>query len=77
MNILSPCNHEEADTRVILHALDAARKEACKILIRTIDTDIVILAIAYFFSIQAKEVWIAFGTGKKFRYIPIQKLQLG
>ncbi|MPC23716.1 hypothetical protein E2C01_016776 [Portunus trituberculatus] len=35
LNILSPCNHEEADTRVILHTLDAARKGASKILIRT------------------------------------------
>lgn len=76
-NILSPCNHKEADTRVILHAVDAARKWACKILIRTVDTDVVVLAIAYFFSIQAEEVRVAFGTGKKFRYIPIHKIATG
>ena len=77
VNLLSPCNHEEADTWVILHTLNAARKGACKILIRTVDTDVVVLAIAHFFSIQAEEVWIAFSTGKKFRYIPIHKIATG
>ena len=59
---------------MILHTLDAARKGTSKIMIRTVDTDVVVLAIAHFFSIQVEEMWIAFGTGKKFCYILIHKV---
>lgn len=37
---LSPCNHEEADTRMILHASHAAQHGHQKIMIRTVDTDV-------------------------------------
>ena len=43
---VSPCNHEEDDMRVIIHAFDAARKGSQKLLIRTVDTDILVPAIA-------------------------------
>ena len=39
---LAPCNHEEADSRIMFHAAHAAYK---KILILTVDTDVV-LAVA-------------------------------
>ena len=68
-DFISPCNHEEADTRVIIHAFDAARKGSQKLLIRTVDTDILVLAIAYVERLGVQELWVAFGTGKKFRYL--------
>ncbi|KAG7160351.1 hypothetical protein Hamer_G001570 [Homarus americanus] len=43
---LAPCNHEEADTRMMVHAADALECGHRQILIRTVDTDVVILAIA-------------------------------
>ena len=43
----SPCNHEEADTRVIIHAFYATRKGSPKLLIITVDTEILVLEIAY------------------------------
>ena len=43
---LSPCNHEEADTRMILHVADAIHEGYMKILLRTVDTDVVVLAVA-------------------------------
>ena len=42
---LAPCTHEEADTRIILHLEDAVREKHNKISIRTVDTDVVVLAI--------------------------------
>ena len=39
---LSPCNHEEADTRLLLHAADAAKQGYRKIMIQTVDTDVVV-----------------------------------
>ena len=45
---LSPCSHKEADTRMLLHAAHASRQGHSKIMIRTVDSDIVVLAIANF-----------------------------
>jgi len=43
---LEPCNHEEADSRIFVHVLDAIKQGHSKIMICTVDTDVVILAIA-------------------------------
>ena len=43
---LSPCNHEEADSRMLLHANHAALCGHLNILIRTVDTDVVVLAVS-------------------------------
>ena len=45
-----------------------------KILIRTVDTDMVILAIAFAKKLEVKELWVAFGVGKHLRYLPIHKI---
>ena len=45
---LAPCSHEEADTRLLLHTADAVQKGFRKVTIRTVDTDVVVLAIASF-----------------------------
>nr|KAG5696111.1 hypothetical protein BaRGS_020512 [Batillaria attramentaria] len=37
------------------------------VLIRTTDTDVLVLAIAHFHKMAATELWIAFGCGKNFR----------
>ncbi len=44
MDVLS-CSHEEADTRLILHALYAKTKGATEISIRSPDTDVLVLNI--------------------------------
>ena len=56
-NQLSPCNHEEADTRLILHVLNGSFCGFKKISIVTVDTDL-------------DELWIEFGVGKNKRYLP-------
>ena len=69
INIISPCIQEEADTRVILHCLHAAQTGSHKIAIRTVDTDVVVLAISNFTALQLNELWIHFGVGKNVRII--------
>ena len=67
---LSPCNHEEADSRMILHAAHTAHNGHKKILIRTVDTDVVALAVALVRTLEEEaEVWVSFGTGKAFRFL--------
>ena len=46
---------------------DAARKGSQMLLIRTVDTYILVLAIAYTEKLSVEELWIAFGKGKKVR----------
>ena len=41
MVLLQACNHEEADTRMLIHLLDAVK--CC--LIRTVDTDVIVILI--------------------------------
>ena len=40
------CNHEEAHTRIFVHVRDAVEHGAQKVLIRTVGTDVVVIAIA-------------------------------
>ena len=69
-------NHEEADTRVLLHASNLASGGFSKITIRTVDTDVLVLAIATFskLKIYVEEFWIDFGSGKNRRFYPIHAI---
>ena len=73
---IAPCNHEEADSRIMVHAADAFREGFTKLLVRSVDTDVVVLAVALIEEIQAPELklWIAFGTGKDLRYIAAHEI---
>ena len=71
---MAPCTHKEADTRMILHLEDAVRQQYNKVSIRTVDTDVVVLAITSAQRLGINELWIAFGSGKNFRFLPIHKL---
>ena len=43
MEVLSPCTHKEADTRLFIHAKDAV-SEGCKnVIIKSTDTDVVVI----------------------------------
>ena len=71
---LAPCSHEEADTRLFLHVSDAVRKGCRKVCVRTVDTDVIVIAIAMYRRINLDELWISFGTKSNFRYISIHKV---
>ena len=71
---LSPCSHEEADTRIFVHVADAVRQGCLKVSVRTVDTDVVVIAVTAFNKIHPEELWLAFGTGDSFRYIAIHEL---
>ena len=69
---LTACNHEEADTNIFIHVKHALARGLKKVLVRVADTDVVVLAIVY--AKQLQELWIAFGVGNHFRYLPIHKI---
>ena len=40
------CNHEEADTRILVHVRDALDKGGRSVFVRTVDTDVLVILIA-------------------------------
>ena len=66
----------EADTRMILHAADAVQEGHRKIVLRTVDTDFLVLAIALAGRLQETQVelWVAMGTGSHLRYIAAHEI---
>ena len=71
---VAPCTHEEADKRILLHLEDALKRGYNKVSIRTVDTDVVVLAVTSAQRLNITELWIAFGAGKNFRYLPAHEM---
>lgn len=63
-------NHEEADTRLLLHAKYAARPSS-RIVIQLPDTDVLVLIVAHFADLNCKELWFRTGVKDRLRYIPV------
>ena len=81
VSALSPCTQEEADSRIFLHVAAAASCGHRQVIVRTVDSDVVVLAISAFSSLSQDldELWVAFGMQRHFRYIPVHTItaQLG
>ena len=71
---LTPCSQEEADTRMFLHAHDAVRKGCSSVMLRTGDTDVLVIAVGLFYDMGIEELWLAFGTGSSYRYIAAHEI---
>ena len=69
-NLIAPCNHTEADTRIFLHAKHAALGGVKSVNI-TVTSDIVALSVAVFIELHGDQLWMTFGKGKDLRWIPI------
>ena len=55
---------------MMLHATHTAQSDHSKINIRTVDTDVVVLAVALARTLKMdNEVWVSFGMGKAFRVL--------
>ena len=59
-DVFQPCAHEETDTRMILHVKDATNCGFKSVMIRTVDTDVVMLNVAHFQGLpNIEQTWIA------------------
>lgn len=72
---LTNCNHKEAD-RLFLHVRHAVSQGLKKVMIWTVDTDVVVLAIANVHNLQTDELWISFGVGKNQRFLDINEMAM-
>ena len=66
------CTHEEADTRIIVHLFHSVRRGNKKILIRTVDTDVLVILLGEFDKVSEicpdLNLWTALGMGKDFDF---------
>ena len=66
---LSPCKHEEADTRMLLHMEDAVKQGYIKVSVRTVYTDVIVLVVTAAECLNRDELWVSFGTRKRFKFL--------
>ena len=77
---MASCDHEEADTRLIVHIVDALTltkgRNTC--LVRTVDTDIVVILVGtfhYFTTLNLNaNIWVAFGSRRIFSFLHINTI---
>ena len=68
---------EEADVRLIPHALHASQNSVTRIVVLSADTDVIVLLLYYWRVLHTyglQELWIKGGVGDSTRYIPIHIL---
>jgi len=63
-------DQEEADTRLLLHAKHASNTHQ-RIFVQSPDTDVAVLCVAHFQSVQCQELWFQTVVKDKARFIPI------
>ena len=75
---MQSCNHEEADTRILVHVKDALDKGCRSVLVRTVDTDVVVILISQFHKLSStrpgSSFWVAFGMGKNFKLLSVNSI---
>ena len=64
-------NHEEADTRLALHAMNVTNDA---VVVSARDTDVLVILVSHFHRMHCKELWMKAGTSKKQKYIPIHNV---
>ena len=74
LTTLQPCNHSEADNRILLHLAHAAKQGHTRAYVRTVDSDVVVLTIRFFEYLSLSELWVGFGTVKNYRDIPVHTI---
>ena len=61
---LTPSTQEEADSRIMLHLKDIVIEGNSKVSVRSVDTDVVVLAVKEVECFDITELWVAFGIAK-------------
>ena len=75
---MQDCNHEEADTRIVVHIQHALQQGMKTIEVQTVDTDVVVILVGVFYDLHAiqplADIWIAFGVGKNYRILSVNAI---
>ena len=58
MSSVQPCNHSEADTRIFLHLAHAVHQGHKVAYVRTVGSDVVVLAVRFFRTLGLEQCWV-------------------
>ena len=76
VTLITPTDHEEADTLLFLHVNDMGMKGFNRVMIRTVDTDAFLLSVSLYEKLGLEQHWADFGSGKHRCYLPIHQMIL-
>ena len=68
-------NHEKADARILLHAINAVQIGHGRLMIVSPDTDALVLLCHFIFN-MCSEVWMQMKTTNQHMFLPIHKIKL-
>jgi hypothetical protein len=68
------CDHEEADTRLIYHALEAVGNDFNRLLVSYRDTDVFLMLIHFFRNKYDIDIWMVAGTARQRKCCPIHDI---
>ena len=71
---LMPCFQEEADGRIFLHVQNMVKLDLQKVMVVSVDSDVVVLAVSVFHEVDMDELWVSYGTGINKKYIPVHEI---
>ena len=69
------CNHDEADTRMVLHAKSASYLGFERIIIISRDTDVLALLV-HFAGDLSKEIWMQTGTSRHKKFVAVHSIDI-
>ena len=59
------------DYRIFLHAMEQSQLEFKRLMVITVDTDVMVIDLHAHWNLNVTELWIKFGTGKDRRWLPV------
>ena len=59
---IEPCNHEEADTRLLLHCKHTYDRGFRKLDIAVTESDVFVICISFYALLARSELWVDFGA---------------
>uniref|UniRef100_UPI00358F36DD uncharacterized protein n=1 Tax=Myxine glutinosa TaxID=7769 RepID=UPI00358F36DD len=75
---LARCDHEEADTHIVVHILDALQSGHSLIQVRSVDMDVVVILLGVYSKLRSQhddlQLWAAFGMGAHYTCVDIGSL---
>ena len=71
LQCLQPCYKEEEGDRIFLRAMEQSQLGFKRLMIVTVDTDVVVIALYVYWDLNVNVLWINFSTEKNRRWLPI------
>ena len=78
LKAMEKCNHEEANTRILVYIKDAISKGAKNAKVLTADTDVIVFLVGHFHELKPLYllVWVAFGMENNLRDYSVNTLHV-